>query len=246
MAELVYNTLKSYGVPRSAGSEQLAAALEENVGKLNYPITYLMSLAANNRILSKKAFAESPQDKQHEFLAEREVKKSAVKANFQTLLPDHKRSNVWSYCINLSQYCVMITSFPRLMACFSIETQEVFENSPVSSSSFDHEAFANTIIVVAADGKVSIKTSDKRVDSFQIFNDSIRMMEINDKRKAAPPPPSIGKDKVDSPVVTNKHLSEIGGMSSASPLRKAMLANGGRVISPKLVAAKTPTKSISN
>lgn len=126
MAELVYNTLKSYGVPRTSGSEQLASALDDNVGKLTYPITYLMSLAANNKAISAAFLAEKELEKQQEFYLERENRKAQARFSFQTLLPDHKKSNVWSYCINISQYCVMITSFPRLMTTFSLEATEIF------------------------------------------------------------------------------------------------------------------------
>lgn len=114
--------------------------------------------------------------------------------------------------------------------------------------------------MVDRDGKVSIKPSEQRANSFQHlsesskpFNKIVANANTLERRMSHSPRPDIAP----SPSMRRESLttinrispnippSERSEMPSASPLRKAaMLSNSnvGRVLSPKIVAIRTPSK----
>lgn len=117
--------------------------------KLSSAAVSLISVANSNKNnASKIDVPQTPKSRANH--------KACVLQSFQTLLPDHKKSSVWGYCINVVQFCFMISAFPRLMASFTVETGDIFENSPLSSSVFEHDAISSATVVVKKDGKVDI------------------------------------------------------------------------------------------
>ena len=227
MSELVFNTLKSYGVPKTTASQHMAAAFEDKSNRISYAVSYLISIATINRNINAQKFVSFEAHLQNKIVLENQ--KRDLLASFHMLLPDYQMSNVWSYCINVSQYSVMITSFPRLMTLFTMEIHDIFENSPRSSAFFNHAAFSKTSVIAMSDGQVMICPHNE-VSGLAVTHNNFRHFvskissplhkTLSANLPFESPPKSLSND------YTLRHASKLDAASIKSPIKRGTFSNG--------------------